>query len=357
MMRLFLVFPLLLGFIGCSYLPSLDKVIPDTRTEYKKSESLPDLEVPPDLTASTSNDEMSIPGENPATLSGYRHQRSRRGVSATGANALTSGSSQDEQWLAVMGSNLEVWPRLRQFFSDKGYVIDIDDAELGVLATDWSPPVSEGGFVYRNKFKVFSEAGAEPGITVLYVSNTRQRQISQENGTAVWGNEETNIDTEKELVGELNLYFNEGPDRASRAVATTPSPDRAQDHANQKKKAELQDVDEGKLLLSMPVEYSYAWRQTEIVLQRAGFVINKKEQDKGLYFISYFESSSGEKKGWMSKLAFWKDDEPQGKKYQISLTGVGDKTELIVLNDSGDWENSDDAGRILESIRDQYNQL
>ena len=39
--------------IGCSYLPGvkdLEKVLPDKRTAYQKSTSLPMLEVPPDLT-------------------------------------------------------------------------------------------------------------------------------------------------------------------------------------------------------------------------------------------------------------------------------------------------------------------
>ena len=87
---------------SCSYVPSLDSIIPDKRQEYKKSESLPDLEVPPDLTAEGVNDSMDIPGEG-ASLSQY--QKKRNGVSNNTATVATSSATADadEQWVSVYG--------------------------------------------------------------------------------------------------------------------------------------------------------------------------------------------------------------------------------------------------------------
>ncbi|MDE0283406.1 MAG: hypothetical protein OXN26_02485, partial [Gammaproteobacteria bacterium] len=60
---------------SCAYMPDIGKILPDKKSEYKKSESMPDLEIPPDLTADAINDSMNIPNEAPVTLSRYRNPR------------------------------------------------------------------------------------------------------------------------------------------------------------------------------------------------------------------------------------------------------------------------------------------
>ena len=65
------------------------------------------------------------------------------------------------------------------------------------------------------------------------------------------------------------------------------------------------------------------------------------------------QKTDEKKKGLLSKLKFWGDKEE--KAYQVSLTGVGKKTELVVLNENGDWANQDEATLILTLLQEQYN--
>ena len=129
---------------GCSVLPKLDDVMPDKRTEYKKSDSLPELEVPPDLTSQTINDSMAIPNEQ-ASLSQMQRQRA--------AAETQVAAAPDEQWVSVRQPRADLWPRLRAFFENKGYPIDVDDAELGVLETGWSASVPAASGMQRLKFR------------------------------------------------------------------------------------------------------------------------------------------------------------------------------------------------------------
>ena len=59
---------------GCGALPSIDDVLPDRKVEYKKAKQAGNnLEIPPDLTKSSINDELVIPDSvnaSSATLSG-----------------------------------------------------------------------------------------------------------------------------------------------------------------------------------------------------------------------------------------------------------------------------------------------
>ena len=348
----------LLLLSGCSVLPKLDDVLPDARTEYKKSENLPDLEIPPDLTSESINESMAIPGEQDATtLSGFEQQRAMRDFSSS-STGVAPQDYPNEQWLAVQGTTTEIWSKLSSFWSVKGYSLDLDDAELGVLETNWLEH-EEGGRIIRDKFKIFSEPGGEPGITVLFLSNEREEKTIREDGSAEWLVENKSVELEKAMVGELNLHFygktlTTGTTASSSATTSSPASSRMKPP---RKRAEMLSAGEGKTYLAIPEEYTRAWRQTEKALQRTGILIEGSDQEKGLYYILYFEDEkSEEKKGMLSKLKFWGDKEPEGKEYHISLTGVGDKTELIVLNPEGDWESDETTDKILAMILNIYNQ-
>lgn len=360
MKRILLIHLILILAAGCSYIPKLDDVLPDKRTEYKKSEALPDLEVPPDLTSASENTSMSVPGEGQATLSEYKKEQTQRHEQTqnrgqaqpqpTQQLELSTAPEQavapaENQWVAVRGSTMDIWPELRRYIAGKGYTFDLDDAELGVLGTNWSGPVSSGTSIYRNRYKIFTEAGAEPGIVVLYVTCERQEQIGNN-----WLDRDEDLMAGRLMVGELNLHFNNSAMQVTPAVAAAATPRRDV--------ARLEDNGDGRLILVIPDEFTYAWKQAGTALQRSGLLINRINQDRGIYTVSYRDPGNKKKKGWISKLAFWKgDDDSNGKIYQISLTGMGKKTELIVLDGSGNWRNEQVANNLLRMIESNYNSL
>lgn len=326
---------------GCNVLPKLDDVLPDKRTEYKKSDSLPDLEVPPDLTSSTINDSMAIPNE-PATLS--QMQRQRAGDAAVAA-------APDEQWVSVRQPRADLWPRLRTFFTEKGYPVEVDDGELGVLETGWGTAVAGAIGLQRFKFRVFSEPGATPDITVLFISSQRQAQVQGGDGAEQWQDREADLAADKLVAGELNQLFN-GAGASAAAASGSAAPAAAS--APARPVAELKEAEEGRVMLALPDEYSVAWPRTDKGLQRGGFFIEGRDEARGIFLISYFRPAEKKEKGWLSKMKFWGDDEDKGQSFQISLTGVGRKTELIVVNDDGEWDSGEDARRILTIIQSNY---
>jgi len=318
---------------------------------------MPDLEVPPDLTAGATTEAMTIPGEG-ASLSRYQQQRQggRQSVGSSGPfDSSTKGSGTvGEQAIAVNGSESDIWPGLEAFFQDRGYEFEISDAGLGVMETSWSDPIIDDGQTYRDKYKLFTEPGEEAGVTVLFIDNERQRR-SGEVDTDGWIDADSNPRAERFLAAELNKHFNGS--RTSRVATTSQSARGSAESISARALAQLESAGDDKIVLSLPEEFTRAWRSTETVLERAGFSIIDRDQGKGMYYINYFDRSAGEKKGWLSKLAFWKDDESESVPYVLSLTGSGSKTEVIVLNERGDWQSNRDADRILRIIRNEYNRL
>ena len=50
---------LLATVTGCNSLPALDEVVPDNTQKYRKAETMPPLDVPPDLSTSRINDDIA----------------------------------------------------------------------------------------------------------------------------------------------------------------------------------------------------------------------------------------------------------------------------------------------------------
>ena len=346
----------LLALYGCSKLPKIDKVLPDKRTSYQKSRDMPSLEVPPDLTVTEGEYAVDIPGEESTSLSEFEARRSNNhgGVNTV----LGAGEFDGEQWLALKGSSVDIWPRLHEFWKEKGYTIDLDDAELGVLETDWKE--GEGD---KHKFKIFTEPD-ESGGTILFMSSERQELSEGE-----WLDAGADTRLEKNVIRKLNLHFygtEVGSTTSTASSSNNSSSSRSAAPESIKPKAEVLDVGEGKNYLAIPQEFTRAWRETKMVVERAGYLIESSDQEKGTYDIRYFKpEGKKEKKGLLSKLKFWDkdwgdwldDEEANGALYQLSLTGVGEKTEVIVMNEKGEWEIGEDAEDILDTLRNMYNQL
>lgn len=347
MLRRILILTVCAGILpACSKLPKIDQVLPDKRTAYQKSKDLPALEVPPDLTITEGENKATIPGEaESTTLSEFEKRRDQ--IAKRGNIVLGSGEAEDELWLALQGSPVEVWPELRRFWSEKGYDMELDDPELGVLETDWKQ--TESG---RDKYRIFTEPDEQGGV-ILFLSSERE-QLSE--GT--WLESAKDDPADKKTLRELNLHFygqamvnSDSADSSAREPAAPANKPPAP-------KAEIVDIGDDKTYLAIPREFTRAWRMSETVILRAGYTILDKDQETGTYNFLYIKPvEERDKKGFFSRLKFWGDDEDEGIPYQLSLTGVGNKTEAILMTEDGEWDSGADAKNILNTFRELYDQL
>jgi len=350
--------PALLG--GCSkYLPKLDEVLPDQRTAYRKSETLPDLEVPPDLTTDPIQDRMAIPeGGEVATYSSYQERvaerRKEQEVEQAGQAALQK--LEDEYLLTVEGAPGLVWPKLRQFWQDRGYGLELDDAELGVMETAWREDSEE---LVRDKFKVFSEQGESPTTTLLYVSHVGEKLVPR-GEKLVWVARERDNELEQQAVAALGERLGGArpaaqPDtRVAAAPAGRGAATERTAIAGGGERAEIVSAGGGKLYLAVHSRFHQAWAATGQALQQAGVIVEEADADRGIYQIRWIDEDGGGKKGVWSKLAFWKKDGAE-QEHRLSLTGVGGDTEVVVLDAEGRWDTSDAAGKLLARLHEQLN--
>jgi len=366
--RVLLALVMLPTVTACSW---LNNVFPDRSKDYQKAKPSASLEVPPDLTTTPVTDGLVVPSES-TTLSGYTTARKTSGARAGESVVLPSQESlrleryQDRAWLVVQGDPAAVWPEAREFWLENGFLIVTEDPATGILETDWAEnraKIPQGPIrkligrvwdqayssAYRDRYRMRLERGEKPGTTELFITHQGVEEIltseSDESAT-VWGPRPKDPGLESEMLKRMMIYLGVQPEQAEQMLAEEKP---VQIHA------ELIQQDSGQATLVVHDDYSKAWRNVGIVLDRVDFAVEDRDRLQGIYYVRYNDPLKDQKdKGLLSKLAFWSsDDEQQVQHYQIKLSDDGADTRVVVLNEEGDPEISVTGVRILKLLHEE----
>ena len=354
---------------ACSF---LDRMFPDRSKDYQKAEPTKPLEVPPDLTTTPVTDALIVPSGS-TTLSGYTGARETLARSGGVNPVLPSQESlrfereRDRAWLVVQGEPDAVWPEAREFWLENGFFIIQEDPAVGVLQTDWvenTGSIPEDGIrsvisrvmrsayssAYRDRYRMRLERGEQPGTTEIFISHQGVEEIGADvssEGETTWGPRPKDPGLESIMLKRMMIFLGVQPQQAEQLVAEEKV---AED------RAELIQQDSGQAVLLVREDYSRAWRNVGIVLDRVDFAVEDRDRLQGIYYVRYNDPLKGqEDRGLLSKLAFWsskKDREVQH--LQIKLTDDGADTRVVVLDSEGEPEESVTAVRILTLL---FNEL
>jgi len=365
--KLLLIVPLVSGLLaGCDVMDS-------KRIEYKSTGKLPPLEIPPDLTRSGRDDRYAVPDVSPngvATFTDY--DLDRKGKKQAGSTEVLPNVEKvrfvrdgAERWIVVEQPPEKVWPIVRDFWQENGFLLKIEMPEAGVMETDWAEnrakiaddPVRKTlGKVLdqlwstgeRDKFRTRLERGPDGKSTEIYISHrgmveqiVARAQSSSE--TTMWEPRPSDPELEAEFLKRMMMRLGVEETRATAMVATATAQPRAK-----------LDKDAGVLALDEP--FDRAWRRVGLALDRVGFTVEDRDRSKGLYYVRYVElkADDGKSKGFLSKLAFWKSDDPaKAAQYQVRVSESRAASQVQVFNSQGQPESSETSRRILNLLYDQ----
>ena len=366
--------------VACS--TQVSDVLPDRKVDYKKQQVADqDLEVPPDLTSGTIGDVMAVPGLPSAAGTTYSEYEERRRTGRSGSVSATGGAvlpqmenikvmrDGDQRWLEIDAPPAEVWPQAVAFWRQNGVLLAEQDPTVGVMKTDWlenRADIKQGMITEflrkafeglysagtRDQFRVRLEPGDLPSTTDLYLTHRgMEEKLSTTAGgdteNAFWVPRPNDPGLEAEMLRRLMIYLGVAEQRAAHALVQAESAREA--------RSQMLKGRDGSSTLLVSTDFAPAWRLVGVALERVGFAVEDRDRSEGVYYVRYDDPTKEKKDGFMSKLAFWKDegefdDETQ---YRIQLDEDDDMTRVVVLNSAGEREQSDTGTRILTLIQEQ----
>jgi len=372
---------------GCS---STGNKSMDYRSAQTKSNNVP-LEVPPELTNPTIDDRFAVPDPKAqTTYSTYSRERtggpavpSTAGVlpAVDGIRVERSGS---QRWLVVKTSPDKVWPVVREFWIEKGFTIQRENPEAGIMETDWAEDrakipqdllrrtigrVFDGLYSTptRDKFRTRLEKNAD-GSTEVYVSHRGMEEVYTSNADerTIWQPRPPSPELEAEFLQLLALKF--GYDDKKTVAAAGLNPATATKAASattggttlpppEARNAVLENNGAGPLVVNDG--FDRAWRRVGLALDRVGFTVEDRDRSKGVFFVRYIDPEvdlkSGDKKGFLDSLAFWKPSPKAAQpQYRIHVADAGSNlSQVEVQSQAGTPEASPTGKKILNLLYDQ----
>ncbi len=352
--------------------------VPTKKIDYKSTAAkLPTLEVPPDLARPGTDDRFLVPDINPkgtATFSDFAKDRAGK-PQVSSAQAVVLPNIENvrieragtQRWLVVSGAPERIWPVIKDFWQETGFIVNLELPEAGVMETDWAEnraKLPESGIrgllgkvldgmystAERDKFRARLERGAQPGTTEVYISHRGMEEvyITEGRDQLRWQPRKPNPDLEAEMLRRLMVRFGVENEQAKTQVAASKI----------EPQARLNRSAEGSLLV-LNDQFDRAWRRVGLALDRVGFTVEDRDRSKGLYFVRYIDPNTDtkthEQPSWLSKLAFWNSQSKVQSKeqYRILVREATAGAEVRVLGKDGAREQSDTATRILTLLHDQ----
>jgi outer membrane protein assembly factor BamC len=346
------------------------------KTEYKSANTLPPLEVPPDLTAPARDNRYAVPdtGKATATLSGYEAERREAKPAASGLAVLPpvehmrverAGS---QRWLVVDEPAEKLWPVVKDFWQENGFLIKLELPELGLMETDWAESrakIAEGGVrgllgrvldqsysnFERDKYRTRLDRTPDGRGTEIYISHRGMTEVYTSSrdpstgapGDTRWQASGPDPELEAEFLRRLMVRLGAQEEKARTLTASAPSEQRA----------EIRKGLDGAEQLQVYEPFDRVWRRVGLALDRVGFTVEDRDRQKGIYFVRYADpETEKDTRGLLSRW-FSSDSKVKAEQYRVQITQAGTASQVNVLNKDGAADGSRTAQRILSLLHEQ----
>lgn len=356
------------GLVGCKSVSTNDTV------DYKSAGAVrgPNLSYPPDLITAQA-DRRYIVQDGSATMSEYnaavkKSVQTRKNV-MTGIPGMRIARDGERRWLVVEKPAPELYPQIKDFWQENGFLLVIDSPSTGIMETDWAENRAKiaqdfirstiGGALdslydtgERDKYKTRLEV-SKPGETEIYITQRGAIEKCTTDSTGscistIWTARPNDPELEAAFLARLMERLGMTQEQAKAQVAVplgakTP-------------KAKLVQEGVNTAHIEMAAGFDRAWRDTGLALDRSNFTVEDRNRTNGVYYVRYVNPKDlGDTKGFFSNLFSSKDDSSlKAKKYLVVVKSTGDNSCSIYVQDAdGKPENTAAGLQLLTLLTEQ----
>ncbi|MBR7798747.1 outer membrane protein assembly factor BamC [Undibacterium fentianense] len=373
---------------GCSF---VGNIADSNRIDYRSASKAKttSLEVPPDLTQIRRDNRFSIPDaeQGSATASAYAAKRAGGvgGAQATANGVVAPNQLKDmrierngtQRYLVVKLAPEVLWPQLKDFWQEQGFLLNIENESTGVMETDWAEnrgkipqdfirstlgKVFDGLYSTgeRDKFRTRVERGAN-GDVEIYVSHRGAQEVvtgMDKTGTA-WTSRANDAGLEAEFLARLMLRLGGDEAKAKPVSAAAVAQSSKANEPSGAPRSKLLSLS-GLSYLETDEGFDRSWRRVGLALDRIGFTIEDRDRSKGIYFVRYIDQdidakTKGASEGFFARLFSWGsgDAAKDGQKYRILVRDAGETSHVTVHGDDGKVSATPVANKILTVLNEQ----
>ncbi len=326
--------------------------------QYLNEKTVDALSVPPDLHQPVPTEDYQVPA-----LQGQQHTFSAYSGVAGEVKAqqllpvLPKMSLERDggmAWLSIADPADAVWSDLKSFIISLGFNIAKENANLGILETDWQLNHIErprNWFVAKlgklfgdnvmDQFQITLERSAKDK-SLVFVTH-RGLIETEQNGVKGWQPRPVDMELETEVLRRFMLFRGLNAD-AAQAQFISKSVEGI---------SVLGKDRDGQPQLVVQENFARTWRRVGLAMDRLGFVVDDRNRSAGVYYIRLPENYSDEgSASWFSQLMAGKQKLPK-EGMLIKLEEQNSVTAVRLSDRSNKPVDSDIAQKMLLRIKEQ----
>lgn len=205
------------------------------KAEYLEADYFGRLELPPDLTETVADQQLSIPKPTDKALSSFNKAAevntasARTMVGVPKVKGVHLRSDGGVHWLELDMSASQLWPRLETFWEHEGIKLKRNQSLLGFMETDWVSKLQSDdsmGFFKRmfttmepdklDKFRARVEPAGKQSR--LFISHTGMERFVEEDDV-YWRSRPSEAVLEREMLDRFLVFMGLGPYQADAMLA------------------------------------------------------------------------------------------------------------------------------------------
>jgi len=356
-------------------LTACKSVTSNDTVDYKSTGAVrgPNLSYPPDLITAQA-DRRYIVQDGTATMSEYNAAMKKsvqmRNNVMTGIPGMRIERDGERRWLVVEKPATELYPQVKDFWQENGFLLIVDSPSTGIMETDWaenrgklpqdfirSALGSVLGSVYdtgeRDKYKTRLEA-PKSDETEIYITQkgTLEKCVTDTAGDqclyTIWTSRPNDPNLEAVFLARLMERLGMTQEQAKAMVAVPLVAKTA--------KAKFVQGANNQGYIELNSSFDRSWRDVGLALDRSNFTVEDRNRSNGVYYVRYINAKDvDDKKGFFSNLFSSKDDSKlQAKKYQVIVKSTGENSANVYVQDAdGKPENTPAGIQLLTLLTDQ----
>jgi outer membrane protein assembly factor BamC len=367
-----------ISVLGLFFLASCTSTLNGESIDYKSQgeKKIPSLAITPDLSTSNPEKRYAV-ADGTATLSQYnsatskaKKEDSKNTVTPTQAGIRIEKDGQ-RRWIVVSKPANEVYPKIKSFWEDTGFLLITDSPATGIMETDWAenrakiPQDMIRRFlgkaldsIYstgeRDKFRTRLEKNTTTETEVYVTHRGAEEKLVGSNPTqadsTMWTARASDPELEAEMLARMMVYLGTNYDSAKSELAKNSTIG----VARTSRVTEVADAAQ----LTINQGFDKTWREVGLALDRSNFTVEDRDRSQGIYFVRFVNTKEVDPKSsgsWFSNMfkSSKEDELRKAKRYRVVVKGDSAKTMVTALEDNGTIVKGDVDQQILKIIDTQ----
>ena len=277
--KVFLVF-ILIGFLNsCAFLFGDEGMFPSPDGDYLEAELTPEMNIPSQLDSYTL-DQLYVVPERFSSLAVLDEIPLPKPIETRRREGVRIQSLSDKTWIVIDATPAQVWPLVRDYWTELEIILDHEDPSNGIMETSWVEVGSSDD--KRHKYKITIEPGLHSGYSEVYIIHLENLNTEPVPLVISWPESSVSEDLERQILTSVSQYLADRNDvyQASSASLLAGS-------IESESKVNLIENEDGDAILELRLDFNRAWVQIRQALETADVLILDSDRDQSIFNVQF----------------------------------------------------------------------